>query len=83
MKIAVKGMVAVTIAAAGVTLAAQTMTINGAGATFPNPIYSKWFCEYNKLHKDVRDQLPVARIGRPASVSSRTRPCSSAPRTAR
>ncbi len=41
------------IAAAGVTLAAQTMTINGAGATFPNPIYSKWFSEYNKLHKDV------------------------------
>jgi phosphate transport system substrate-binding protein len=28
--------------------------INGAGATFPNPIYSKWFSEYNKLHPDVR-----------------------------
>ena len=28
--------------------------INGAGATFPNPIYSKWFAEYNKLHPDVR-----------------------------
>jgi phosphate transport system substrate-binding protein len=24
--------------------------INGAGATFPNPIYSKWFSEYNKIH---------------------------------
>lgn len=29
-------------------------TLNGAGATFPNPIYSKWFSEYNKLHPDVR-----------------------------
>src|SRR3974390_1297351 len=24
--------------------------INGAGATFPYPIYSKWFNEYSKLH---------------------------------
>jgi phosphate transport system substrate-binding protein len=28
--------------------------INGAGATFPYPIYSKWFDEYNKLHPDVK-----------------------------
>ena len=34
--------------------AAQTAQINGAGATFPNPIYSKWFDEYNKLHPNVR-----------------------------
>jgi phosphate transport system substrate-binding protein len=27
--------------------------INGAGATFPYPIYSKWFSEYNKLHSNV------------------------------
>ena len=32
---------------------AQTMRINGAGATFPYPIYSKWFAEYNKLHSNV------------------------------
>jgi phosphate transport system substrate-binding protein len=38
---------------AGATLGAQTVKINGAGATFPNPIYSKWFSEYNKLHKEV------------------------------
>jgi phosphate transport system substrate-binding protein len=30
------------------------LTINGAGATFPYPIYSKWFSEYNKLHPEVR-----------------------------
>src|ERR1700741_4475568 len=32
----------------------QALQINGAGATFPNPIYSKWFSEYNKLHPDIR-----------------------------
>lgn len=26
--------------------------IQGAGATFPNPLYQKWFSEYNKLHSD-------------------------------
>ena len=41
-------------ALAGATLAAQTITINGAGATFPYPIYAKWFAEYNKLHPNVR-----------------------------
>ena len=33
---------------------AETITLNGAGATFPYPIYSKWFSEYNKLHPDVQ-----------------------------
>ena len=33
--------------------AAQAIRINGAGATFPNPIYQKWFSEYNKLHANV------------------------------
>ena len=28
-------------------------TLTGAGATFPYPIYSKWFSEYHKLHSDV------------------------------
>ncbi len=28
--------------------------INGAGATFPYPIYSRWFSEYNKQHPDVQ-----------------------------
>jgi phosphate transport system substrate-binding protein len=32
---------------------AQT-TLNGAGATFPNPIYSKWFSEYGKLHSGLQ-----------------------------
>jgi len=32
---------------------AQT-TLNGAGATFPYPMYSKWFSEYNKLHPEIQ-----------------------------
>ncbi len=28
-------------------------TLNGAGATFPYPMYSKWFSEYHKIHPDV------------------------------
>src|SRR5947208_3805091 len=40
---------------AAATLAnAQTVQINGAGATFPYPIYSKWFSEYHKAHPNVQ-----------------------------
>jgi len=28
--------------------------LTGAGATFPNPIYQKWFSEYRKAHSDVQ-----------------------------
>jgi phosphate transport system substrate-binding protein len=34
--------------------AVSQTTLNGAGATFPNPMYSKWFSEYHKLHSDVQ-----------------------------
>src|SRR6476646_12160742 len=44
---------AVTVLAV-MPVAAQNMQINGAGATFPYPIYSKWFSEYNKLHPSVQ-----------------------------
>ncbi len=29
-------------------------TLNGAGATFPNPMYQKWFSEYHKAHPDIQ-----------------------------
>ena len=32
---------------------AQT-TLNGAGATFPYPMYSKWFNEYHNAHPDIQ-----------------------------
>jgi phosphate transport system substrate-binding protein len=46
-------------------LVAQT-TLNGAGATFPNPIYSKWFSEYHKLHPDI--QMNYQSLGSGAGI---------------
>ena len=36
------------------SLAAAQTTLNGAGATFPYPMYSKWFSEYHNAHSDVQ-----------------------------
>ncbi len=33
---------------------AQEVRISGAGATFPYPVYSKWFNEYNRQHPSVK-----------------------------
>jgi phosphate transport system substrate-binding protein len=50
-----KAVVAVGCAAVLATsVAAQVVQINGAGATFPYPIYSKWFDEYHKAHPEVQ-----------------------------
>src|SRR3954469_23973444 len=60
-------------ALAGATLAAQNVQINGAGATFPAPIYTKWFSEYNKLHSDVRiNYQPLGSGAGIRQVSART-----------
>jgi phosphate transport system substrate-binding protein len=34
--------------------AGGNITLQGAGATFPNPLYQKWLSEYGKLHANVR-----------------------------
>jgi phosphate transport system substrate-binding protein len=47
--------------------------INGAGATFPNPIYSKWFAEYNKLHADVQiNYQPIGSGGGIRQITAQT-----------
>ncbi len=43
-----------TLLIAGNRTASAQMMINGAGATFPYPIYSKWFDEYAKVDPSVR-----------------------------
>ena len=45
-----------SLLSAGLALvtAAQAQNINGAGATFPNPIYSKWFSEYSQQNAGVK-----------------------------
>jgi phosphate transport system substrate-binding protein len=44
---------ALSVTVLSTALVAQKVSITGAGATFPYPIYSKWFSEYNKLHPNV------------------------------
>jgi phosphate transport system substrate-binding protein len=51
MKLRCAALAAAAVCAGSVQ--AQKVQINGAGATFPYPIYSKWFSEYNKLHPDI------------------------------
>jgi phosphate transport system substrate-binding protein len=40
--------------------------LTGAGATFPYPIYSKWFSDYNKIHSDI--QINYQSIGSGAGI---------------
>ena len=69
---------ATTLAALVCTLAlgagvAAQVQINGAGATFPNPIYSKWFAEYNKLKPEVRiNYQPIGSGGGIRQVTAQT-----------
>src|SRR5215471_3328299 len=44
---------ALLLVALSTVLFAQKVQINGGGATFPYPIYSKWFSDYNKSHPNV------------------------------
>ena len=41
------------LCASGANLGAASL-INAAGATFPYPMYSKWFDQYHKMHPDVQ-----------------------------
>src|SRR6202049_3616022 len=57
----------------GGVAAQQKIQINGAGATFPNPIYSKWFSEYNKMHPNVEiNYQPIGSGGGIQQVSKQT-----------
>ena len=49
-----KRLLALVALAVTVAASAQTIQMNGAGATFPYPIYSKWFSEYNRLHPNIQ-----------------------------
>src|SRR5436309_6235686 len=49
-----KSLLGLTIAFGLSASASAQLMINGAGATFPYPIYSKWFDEYAKVDPSVR-----------------------------
>ncbi|MGA2877658.1 MAG: phosphate ABC transporter substrate-binding protein PstS, partial [Bryobacteraceae bacterium] len=49
-----KQMLWIAVLAAAASVAASAETINAAGATFPAPIYQKWFEEFHKAHPDIQ-----------------------------
>ena len=46
--------IAALLATAVAAKAADEVTLNGAGATFPNVIYQTWMLAYNQAHPDVK-----------------------------
>src|SRR6266436_608629 len=54
----ITGLLLVVLAVAGVLCADSALSITGAGATFPYPMYSKWFDEYHKknAHLEINYQ---------------------------
>src|SRR5258708_2582952 len=65
-----------TIAAAlglAASASAQAVTLSGAGATFPYPIYSKWFDEYHKVHPEVQiNYQPIGSGGGIRQITAET-----------
>src|SRR5579871_4081202 len=57
------------LAASGVSIAAAQQ-ITAAGATFPAPIYQKWFGEYHKMHPNV--EINYQSIGSGAGIQQLT-----------
>src|SRR6185312_3876214 len=71
MKNIIVGAAAIAFAAAVVS--SQNAQINGAGATFPAPIYTKWFAEYNTLHSNVQiNYQPIGSGGGINQISHKT-----------
>ncbi len=66
----ITGMLLVVLALAGVMWADNALSINGAGATFPYPIYSKWFDEYHK--KNANLQINYQSIGSGGGIKQLT-----------
>jgi phosphate transport system substrate-binding protein len=65
------GTVVAMLALGVVVWAAQTpLLINGAGATFPNPLYSKWFDEYHKNSANI--QFNYLSVGSGAGIKQVT-----------
>ena len=66
----ITGMLLAVLAVAGVVWADNALLINGAGATFPYPIYSKWFDEYHKTNGAT--QINYQSVGSGAGIKQVT-----------
>jgi phosphate transport system substrate-binding protein len=58
--------IAFVLALGATVWADDPILVNGAGATFPYPIYSKWFDEYRKLHPNI--QINYQSVGSGAGI---------------
>jgi phosphate transport system substrate-binding protein len=66
----VAGLLLVVLALGGIVLAQNALLINGAGASFPNPIYSKWFDEFHKTNSSI--QINYQSVGSGAGIKQAT-----------
>jgi phosphate transport system substrate-binding protein len=54
LSVSVTLLVCIACSPKGTGTTAGPIQLQGAGATFPNPLYQKWLSEYGKLHPDVK-----------------------------
>jgi len=66
----IAGLLLVAACVCGIAHAQSGLLINGAGATFPNPIYTKWFDEYHKAHGNI--EINYASVGSGAGIKQVT-----------
>jgi phosphate transport system substrate-binding protein len=64
------GLLVAALAFAAMVWAADSLLINGAGATFPNPIYTKWFSEYH--NKNPKIEFNYQAVGSGAGIKQVT-----------
>jgi len=66
----IAGMILLAFGLTGILWADSTLSINGAGATFPYPMYSKWFDEYHKKNPNL--QINYQSIGSGGGIKQLT-----------
>lgn len=64
------GLLVAALALGAMVWAQNPLLINGAGASFPNPIYTKWFSEYRKAASNV--QINYQSVGSGAGIKQVT-----------
>ncbi len=67
------GLMSMGVLLSGSLAWSDALLINGAGATFPFPIYSKWFDEYHKMKPDIQfNYQSIGSGGGIRQISSKT-----------
>jgi phosphate transport system substrate-binding protein len=65
--------VSLCLAVVGAVVAQGTIQLQAAGATFPAPIYTKWFDAYNKMHPNIQvNYQPVGSGGGIRQLTAKT-----------